>query len=155
MKNSISKLPKDPFSMIGYLSLYGIQKRKKESLQEIKLYKNRKKFYYIHDFVEYVWFDSCKGDIQSISGINYLPINQASIEYYDCIEMAIFANYKAAYSSLRRLFEMAILQIYFSNDSSDKKKASNWYLSKDNAPSFSIMVENIGSSGILVENGLI
>lgn len=140
MSNMFSRIPKDPFSMIGYLSLSGIHERKKEAIYNIKLFKNKKQLYKTYEFIEYSWFDCCKGDFDSLKGIGYLPINQSIIEYYDCLEMLIQAQYKAAYSSLRRMFEMAIMQIFFSTEGTDKEKAKKWYLAEEGTPNFSAMI---------------
>lgn len=143
MEIDFSKIPEDNFERIALLSTYKIEEIKVESRRSIKNYPKIKLINDIFSFVNDIWFDSVPGFYSIHKKVGFVPLNQAKIDFLSCIEQLTFANYRSSYDSLRRMYEMAILQIYFSLDSVSEEVVQKWKNSEINTPNFSKMFDVI------------
>jgi len=147
MEKILKNLPADYLERIGYLSILEVSD---SNIQSVDFIRNEfteiTTLYQIIKFVNDVWFETCIGFSSFIKKVGYIPLNQAKNDFHTSLEQLLISNYRSAYDSLRRMFEMAILQIYFSLNEISQHDAEKWKRSEMDTPNFTKMVKAICKS---------
>jgi hypothetical protein len=168
MKTSkLEDIPKDVFEQRGVFFLEGIGDRVKTSNDFLKNEYGRKlELYECTKFMDYVYQDAFIGNL------NYhgdYPVIESHFQFDYSIKHALSGSYKAAFDHLRSIFELTVLNIYFSIekvsikiDESNLEKHTeefinklktekNWFYSEIDTPFFSTMISKIRNIDRIVD----
>ncbi|AYV57702.1 hypothetical protein EFP84_18865 [Leptospira kmetyi] len=150
-ENFLKDLPKEYLNKIKFLNEKNRSQISQRSVEAISNHKDYAKIEAIIDFTNHLLFKSAKGDIKTVIEIGTIPILQAQHDFILCLENIIFCNYRNAIDSLRRSYEMCILQIYFLSESLSLDDIKKWQNGKRNAPYFSVMLKSIFKKAYFAE----
>lgn len=143
MQMDFNNIPEDNFEKLAYLSTYNIENRKIEGLDIINKYPENNVILNIFNFVYDTWFDTIPGNYSIHKKVGFIGLNQAKIDFSTCFEQLITTNYRSSFDSLRRMYEMAVLQVYLSLDFVSEKEATEWKESENRTSGFTQMCKKI------------